>query len=348
MKKTIALLLMLSFFCTTAMADDAPILEKQVEMRQAHLEWTSEIQKASMEATIEYIEEASENQGAGELPQILEEFNAKRDEAMGLTTHIALNNAIRQLQGITKDFRIENQRLIREYNVKRIQLLARITVALAENEENINDLKDKQWEKKKEIKLEIFDKRVERAQGVLNLLEEKSYDITEAQAKLDDINAKRTDLEEALDSRVNLSVVAVEHEILELSKELRVIVRELQVGIPQEKRIEHWIGVGERALERTNTIIEELEGLGIEVDNLKELHSAAEAELDKAKEAYEEGNLEEAKAAIESFKEALKELKDAYRELVAGNEELSENMEEKVEEVADTLEETVEEMDEEQ
>jgi len=343
MKKAIALLFILTFFCAGAFADDFPVLGSQVEIRQAHLDWITTIQRIGMEASIDYIDEISEGQGTAELSSILSKFNAKVNDAMALTTHVALNNALRQLRDITTEFRQENRAQMQAYDGRNGQLLAKIAGALVESEAELNALKDAYWDKRKTNALEIFGIRVERAQNILNKLDEKGYGISEAQAKLDEIVGKRSELESALDARNNLEIVAVHLEIFELSKELIQIVIDLQVQIPQPTRIRHWIGVGERVVERTATIISELKGLGMDVSTLEEIHSKAEEDLEKAKEAFEAGNNDDALDALQDLKQDFADLKKAYRSLVFGD-DVPDEIEEKVVEMSDALEETVEEM----
>jgi hypothetical protein len=203
-----------------------------------------------------------------------------------------------------------------EHNGKYLELVNRIKTTLDGKKEELDSLKDSYWETRKENALEIFDIRVDRAQNVLDTLQNKGYDVGEAKKKLDEIKAKRSELEDALDARDNLAIAQVHLDIFDLSKELAKIVRDLQVVTPQEARVRYWINVGERIVERTATIISELETLGIEVTELKKIHLQAEADLKKAQEAFDAGNLEGAIEALKNLKTDFIELRDAYHKLV--------------------------------
>jgi uncharacterized protein YpuA (DUF1002 family) len=342
---TLILILAIGSTCVSvASADEFPILDKQVDIRQAHLRWTSTIQETSMEAVIAYIDEISNGtEGASELESLRDEFHAQTETIGSLTTHVALNNALRQLRQITTDFRVETRKQMNEHNGRYLELANRVKTALEENKNELDNLKDTYWEERKDNALAIFDTRVERAQNVLNTLRDKGYDTSEAQGKLDEITAKRSELEDTFDAKDNLAIAQVHRDIFELSKELARIVRDLQVEIPREVRVRHWIHVGERVVDRTATIISELDRLGIDVTELREIHAQAETDLEKAKEAFDASDLEGAIDALKDLKTDLIELRDAYEELVFGG-ALSEDLKATVESTSAVLGDTIEEM----
>jgi tetratricopeptide (TPR) repeat protein len=325
-------------------AEDFPVLDRQVKIRQAHLKWISKVTEVSMVAVIDYIDEISNGTGTSELSSLLEDFREKEGMIESFTTHIGLNNGIRELKQITVQFRKETKIQLTANNGKALELLNRIKTALDENSDEIDTLKDEYWQTRKELTLEIFDIRVERAQTILDKLHENEYDVSEAQAKLDEIKDMRDELEIALESRDNAEILSVNVEILNLSKELRQIVRDLQVKIPKSKIVNHWINVGDRILERTSMIISELEALGMDVSELKEIHSKAEDDWNTAKEKYDEGDIDGAIEALKQLKDDLKELKQAYLDLLS--EDLPEDVAEIIELTAEAVEETVESMEE--
>lgn len=317
-----------------------PILEKQVEIRQARLAWLTKVQEVSAQALIGYIDGISEGAGTAELNTILEEFQAQVGVVQTVTTHVALNNALRQLRQITTDFRQEYRKQFRAYGGKGIDALVAIKAASLEHADEIEALKDNYWQTRKINELANLDKRIERAQNILNKLDENGYDTTEAQAKLDEIAALGGDLEDVLDSRDNQEIMSVYREMLALSKELRQIVRDLQVKIPHGKRVEFWLKTGARMVERTGTIIDELETLGIDVAELREIHDRAQADLDEAQAAFDAGNLVGAVAALRELKTVMIELRDAYEELIFGG-ALPDNAEAKVTAAVNALDSTV-------
>ena len=324
--------------------NEFPILEKQLEIRQAHLKWITAILDVSMEATVEYIDEISEGTGTSELSSLLDDFRDQTGKIETLTTHVALNNAIRQLGDILRDFRLETREQMKEHDGKDWMLLTRIVLALDENKEKLDNLEDEYWEIREKNSLEILDIYVDWAQDILDILEDNGYDTAEAQEKLDEIKDQRDDLEDALKDRDRIEILQIHLEIIDLSMELSQIVRDLQVEIPPKKIVEHWINVGDRMVERTDTIISELETLGIDVTELQKIHSKAEEDLERAQDEFDAGNLIGAIDALKDLKTDLIELRDAYEGLISEG-ALPEDMEAKVEAMIDTLDDTVEDME---
>ncbi|RZN36906.1 MAG: hypothetical protein EFT35_07420 [Methanophagales archaeon ANME-1-THS] len=348
MQKSVIVLIVilaLSSTCVSVVsAEDFPVLDKEVEIRQAHLKWTAAIYETSMNAVIAYIDEISEGTGTSELISLRDDFKAQTEKIGTLTTHVALNNALRQLAQITTDFRLETRKQMDEHNGRYLELVNRVETALDENQEELDSLKNTYWEKREENTLAIFDIRVNRAQTILDTLQTKGYDTGEAQKKLDEIKAKRSGLEAALAAKDNLAIAQVHLEILSLSKELARIVRDLQVMIPQEVRVKHWLHVGDRVVAWTATIIAELETLGIDVAQLQSIHSQAETDLEKAHDAFDAHNFDEAIDALNDLKTDLIKLRDAYEELVFSG-VLSGDMKRTVEATSAALDDTIKDMD---
>lgn len=342
----VLLILFLSFSSVHAEGEDYPILDKQVEVRQAHLELITKVQQIGMETIIDYVNEISNGTGTSELSSLLDDFNSKKSEISGLTTHVALNNELRSLKQITAQFRQETRNQLVNNHGKVGDLAVQIKLALDEASDEISSLKDTYWEIRKKNELAIFDLRVDRAQTILDKLDENGYDITEAQEKLDEIKAMRDDFENALNSQDNMEVLSVQAEILRLSKELAEIVRDLQVEIPEDAKVKHWIRVGERVLDRTETIISELETIGMDVSELKEIHQKAGEELNSAQSKFDDGDIEGAKESLKTVREYFDELRNVYLDILSDDTfEIPEELVDKVESTENALEETVEEME---
>lgn len=318
--------------------DDFPVLNKQVEVRKAHYKWSAKVKEISTEASVEYIKEI--NGSTVQLSSYLDDIQDNVGQLDGLTTHVAFNNLVRQTIQVMNSIRLELLKQIRQNQGSVADLREHIQEALDENEDELEGLKDDYWVLRKLNALAIFDLRIERAQNILDRLDNMDYDATEAQAKLDEINDKRSELEEALNSREAQEIRRVNMDIFEMSKELRQIVKDLQVEIPEEDRIRHLISLGDRAVVRSATIISELENIGIDVSELEEIHSKAETDIQKAKDEFEAGNLEEAKTALEDLREDLVELRDKYREIVFPG-SASDDMRGKVEATATSLDKAV-------
>jgi hypothetical protein len=346
----IMVLLFSSIFTGMVTASEFPILSNQVGTRQAHLEWMLTVQVISIEAVIEYIDEISEGKGMSQLESILTDFRAQVENIQSYTTHVGLNNYLRALKELTNAFRIETRSRMTEYNGKGMVLLVRISTKIEENQGQLDALKEQYWGIRKETVLENFDIRVERAQNLVTILEERGFDISEAQNKLGEINLLRGELEAALDERDNIEILRVSLEALELSKELAEIVRSLQVDIRPRRILQHWVNVGDRVVERTGVIIGELKSLGLDTESLETIHEEAELHLAEAESNLEDGDLVGTAEALAQLVEDLVELRDAYIDLVFPDgfpddiKDAMDNLGQKLEDIADKLEESLDDL----
>jgi len=320
MKKVFAIAMLLLMLSPIATAIEFPILDKQVEIRQSHLAWITAEQEIRMYAAIEYIHNISAGQGTAELDSLLTELQEQKGKIQTLTTHVALNTALRQLQQITSDFREELRNQMNAYQGKTLLLLHQIQTGVENNATMLSSLEDTYWTTRQTNELWIFDTRIENAQTILTTLTSRGYNTTESQAKLDEIQDERSELEAAYEARNQNQIHSVNMQILKLSNELREIVRNLQIQIPQEKIVQYWIRVGERAVNRTATIISEIEILGINVTSLQQIHSQAEVDLTKAKDAFNVNDMQGAIDALHELKADFIDLKDAFYRLVIDGE----------------------------
>ena len=317
MKKIVTLLLIVPCLVLgVASASEYPVLENQVETRRAHLQWMLTLQEISMEAVVDYIDEISDGNGMSVLKGLFDEFSEAVDDIESYTTHIGLNNFLRDLKDGTSSFRSETRSKMSEYNGRVLVLLIRIGEKVQESQDQLEALENHYWDSRKANVLKNFDIRVERAQNVLSVLEERGYDISEAQDKLDEIIALRGDLETALDERDNLEILEVSLNALELSRELAEIVRDLQIEVPPSRIVRHWLNVGGRVIERSGVIIEELKNLGLDTDELEDIHGEAESHLAEIEAKLEDGDLEGAIEALQELKDDILELCDTYLDLV--------------------------------
>jgi hypothetical protein len=349
MRKFAALLLVASLLAPgMAVALDYPVLDNQVETRRRHLTWLLTLQETSMEAVRDYIDEISDGEGSARLDAILEEYREAVADVESYDTHVGLNNYIRSLRDVTTSFREETRERMSEYDGRPVVLLVRIAERIDEDSERLEGLKDEYLEVRNRNTLANFDIRVERAQHVLDLLLDRGYDVSEAQAKLDEIADLRDDLEAALADQDNAEILRVSLEALELSRQLADHVRDLQVQVPGKRVLQHWVNVGERVLDRTDTIIDELGRLGLDTGELEDIHGEAEDHLALAVEKLDEEDYEAAVEALRDLKDSLLELRDAYLDLVFPEgypdelEDAMETMGEKLEEMADKMEESLE------
>lgn len=312
----ISLLLLLSLVIAAnpdRPVNNYPVLSKQVEVRVAHYKIAAKIIELSMQDTIEYINEITNDTTATDkLNELFTEFKDLQNQLDVLETHIGLNNLVRTSQQNIREFKTEKNRLMREYKGRHFELGKKFLESLDEHSDEIDALTENYWALRKANSIEVLEKRIEHAQKIIDVLEKNDYDITEAQAKLDEISAKKDELATALDKKDNLAIAKTNVEILQLSIELRQITIDLQIDIPHKTRIAYFIHKGNRIVPRTQQVINELETLGIDVTELQTIQDKAKSKLDEANSKFLSNDLEGAVTALKELKTILEELAKAY------------------------------------
>jgi hypothetical protein len=318
-----------------------PVLDKQVEIRQAHLAYLAELHTTRMDGAIGYLEDIGADTAG--LEEIAAQFAAQAAEIQDLDTHIGLNNAVRQCQETAAHFREECRIQLQTAGGDAAALRAAVEEAVANNGE-IEALKNRYWEIRTDHELAIFDLRVSHASEILERLAAHGYDTTEAGATLAVIEDLRVPLKEALLAQDIEEVREIQQEIRTLSEELRDIVRNLSVEVPNRAKIQLAIHLADRAIERSGMIIDDLARLGFDVATLERWTDAAAEDLADAESAFEAGDMEGARDALEEVRDDFAALRDAYHDLVNG-EDLSRGTEATVEGLVTQLDTAIDTLD---
>jgi hypothetical protein len=269
-----------------------------------------------MQAAIDYIASLSAGNGTSGLQSLLAEFQAETIQIQTLATHAALDVAIQQLKQITSEFRSELRTQMLTYDGKLLKLENQIQTALQVDKSRLQTLEDVYWTTRETNELWIFDTRVDHAQDIITALTNHGYNTTEARAKLDEIQGKRGELEAAFQARDYDQIHVVNLQLYALSIDLRIIVKNLQIQIPLEKKVRYWISVGGHAVNRTATIISELETLGVNVTALQEIHAQAVMDLANAEELFAANDTQGALGALHDLRADFILLRDAYHILI--------------------------------
>jgi chromosome segregation ATPase len=187
--------------------------------------------------------------------------------------------------------------------------------AAVQSNGNLAVLEGAYWSTRTTNELANFDTRVQRAADGIALLSGRGYDTAAAQAQLGEITAQRPVLESALNSHERTQIQAVEQQILTLSQQLAQIVKDLQVQVPQEKKIRFHISEGNRAVARTDMVNADLKSLDIDTTQAEQYTASARADLAAAETALGSQDLAGAQAALDRAKADLKNLSQAYRDI---------------------------------
>lgn len=290
-----------------------PVTDNNVVSQQAHLTWKSAVRETEMTASIAYIATLNGTSTAM-LDSLLTQYKGQEAQIPLLSTHIGINNLIRDMNQVNTQFRQELRNQMKTGRGKTAELKSQVDSAVQANAQ-LATLESAYWSTRTLNELSNFDTRTERSAGILATLAAKGYDTTTAQAKLDEIKAQRPDLESALNSHDRAQIQAVQQKILGLSQELAQIVKDLQVQVPQEKRIQSRINEGNRAVARAEMVNADLKALNIDITQAEQYTAAAKADLAAAQSALDAQDLPGAQASLDKAKEDLKNLSQAYRDI---------------------------------
>jgi hypothetical protein len=220
------------------------------------------------------------------------------------------------MQEVIRQFRTETRTQMTAGSGKYLQLTAQVKAAVDANA-NLKILEDTYWSTRQTNELASFDLYVEKAGNVLTSLSAKGYDTNLPQATLDSIRAKRGELQSALQARDRGTLQSIQQSILILSQQLSQQVRDLQVKVPEERRLTFWIDEGNRATARADMINADLKALGIDTSTLEPILARAKSDLAAAQQALTAGDLTGARTALQKAGQDFRDLAAAYRALVS-------------------------------
>jgi hypothetical protein len=320
------------------------VLDNQVQVRQAHLAWKAAEQESGMQAAIKYID-SLDGADTAKLTALYREFVTTADTIGSLDTHAGLNAAIRRLIQGGVEFRLEATTQMVAGKGSWSDLRAAIRAGLENDKTKFDALELAYWNIRVSLTLENFQTRVDRAQQVLDALKTKGYITAQPQSTLDAIKVKKGELQAALESRDTDRIRILWTEIHDLSRQLAAQVKDLQIKVPGEKKVQFWINVGDRAIERAGQTMNDLDRLGIDTSSLKPVLGAAKDDLQAAQNAFTAGDLVTAEQALRELRSDLKDLAGMYRKLVKDENLFGKTLKE-IRSVAGALDSTADQMKE--
>jgi len=179
-------------------------------------------------------------------------------------------------------------------------------------------LLDKYWRVRENTELAAFDLRVIRARETLATLQEKGYEITPAQEKLEEIVTMRTELATALRTRNNAGIELSHKKIHAISLEYARIVQILKSTGSSDSRLGQNIDQGIGVMTRSGMVNANLDQSGINTTRAKELVILGKTQILSAQNLSRAHDVDGARAAISDFRDTLKALRDTYRVILVG------------------------------
>lgn len=287
----------------------------------------------------------SNNTHVNDLMEILKKFEETDDLRKTVNTNVGLNNVLKEFREINKEFK----QAVREILTpgQRVEVSLEVALALKNNNETFENLKNAAWITSKDATLSIFDAHVEKALYVLNKLDENRYDTSEARNTLSEIEMLREEFGEAYNNHDRILINEIRREINNLAQELKQQVKDLQVKVPVAARTNFWLYVADKASKRADMIISDLNKLDIETKNLVEINNEAKELINLAAEEIVDNNFGNAIEYLKQVRELNKEIREEYRNIINLNsEEIPEALEEVIDNTIEDLEDSNEEMNE--
>lgn len=178
----------------------------------------------------------------------------------------------------------------------------------------LDKVKQGNWEHLEEVALMVFDRHITAAENQLEVFETKvGLDATELRAKLDEIKAKRTDLEAAYGAQDRQQVNSVNSEIRALWIEFRQahskIVREQIAGQSIEKL--------EDITAKADELIEDAEEKGVDAAEAKAMAAEIKALVAEARADYDAANYGKARDDLDNIKPKFGEFRQKIQDLVS-------------------------------
>ncbi len=248
------------------------------------------------------------------LDSLLAEFRELGSEIPGTTTRDGFDNLTQAMRNTTAQFRDEAAIQMTAGHGKSADLAAQAAKATAGNPW-IEDKRKTYWTVRKTSQLAAFDAWAAGAEGSLDTLESRGYDISRARRTLDVIVAKRPDLVAALDSQREDRIAAADTVISPLMEQFMEQTIEAQGAVSEAERMQFMIDQGYRAVYRADSMNGELLPVLLDIGEAEDATRKLKGDLAVANRYLATGNLASVKNPLRLVKTDLKDLSMAYRDI---------------------------------
>jgi hypothetical protein len=290
-----------------------PLLENQVDVRQAHLAWLAAKEKAEMEATVDYV--TSVNGSTKVLISIMNDFQHSAEMIPALNTHSDLDTEMQTFREIADKFHRETS-LQMTTALGRPEDLRQVVQTSVRNSVEAKSFENQYWHIRQSAEIAIFDLRLERTQNSLNTLREQGYEISAAQEKLTEITTMRTDLATVLRNRNDAGIEQAHKKIHTASIEYVQAVRDIKRTTTQNTHLHYLLEQGEGVMTRSGMVNADLKSIGITTNQPEKFVTLGNTQIATAQNQINAGDTPGAKATVSEFRETVKDLRDAYREIL--------------------------------
>lgn len=317
--KTLSLSLMVAMLVTAGIVVAQEITINKLQVRYKYDYAVIEKYRIGMEAVINYVEELGKDNSA--LIDYKDQFTALATDleaAADNKDEASYNATIEEMKAVVSNFRQEARNQVGN-NTEEAR--ARIETALEENEDYLYGLVTEARELHKERNTQIFDYYDARAREVIDRLEAQGYDISEAEAKLSEIEGKRESFIDVMNATIQAcsdkwvgecketpeveNYFELRDEIIDDFKELRDIILKIV--------LDEVIPGAEDVLSRAEDVLSRAEAKGIDVTAERAKLDAIKSLVNDAKAKCEQGAYKEAVGLLRSARDSFRELKEEVK-----------------------------------
>ena len=310
--KTLSLSLMVAMLIIVGITVAQEITINKLQVKYKYDYAVIEKYRIGMEAVISYVEELERDSSTlisykNQFTTLAVDLKAAADDNDGTS----YNATIEEMKTVVSNFRQEARNQVGN-NTEEAR--ARIEAALKENEVYLYSLVTEARELHKERNTQIFDYYDAKAREVIDKLKVQGYDMSEAEAKLSEIEGKKESFIEVMNTTIHActdkwvgecketpeaeNYFELRDEIISDFKELRDLIFET---------------VLDKVIPRAEDVLSRAEAKGIDVTTEKAKLDAIKSLVNDAKVKYEQEAYKEAMSLLRSARDSFRELKEEVK-----------------------------------
>jgi hypothetical protein len=197
-----------------------------ISVLKTHTAYVGVMQQARMDGVIAYIDQISDGTGTTNLRWIQDDYLAAASSISLLYTSDEITAAREEMRAQSLHFSDETRTQMAAFNGNDAALRASTNETQTDAETTFSRMPGSVWLKKGSARLAAFNTSAEKRVAILLTLSKKGADITEARKLSDQIDARRTELQEVVVKNKNGAVLSLNSGIAKLNSQFRTTVDE--------------------------------------------------------------------------------------------------------------------------
>jgi hypothetical protein len=192
-----------------------------ISMLKSHTAYVGVMQQARMDGVIAYIDRISNGAGSINLRWIQDDYLTAASSIPLLYTSDEITAAREEMRAQSIRFSDETKAQIAAFNGNDAELRVSTNETEADAETSFVRMPDSIWLEKGSARLAAFNTSAEKRENLLFTLTRQGVDITEAKQLSDQIDARRTDLQDIVVNKKNSAVLSLNGVISKLNNQFR-------------------------------------------------------------------------------------------------------------------------------